>query len=141
MKALTLWRPWPAAIFYLGKDVENRTWPPPASIIGKRIAIHASKKEDKDALSWMLQTLKPGMKDTMRLLVLMESHDVKGAIVGTVVVDSWRNAFTAGSRWAVGPYCWMLKDPIVLAEPITCKGAQGLWNVPEPIVAEMGPFV
>lgn len=43
MKALTLLNPWAQAIAYWGKDVENRTWAPPASLVGERIAIHAGK--------------------------------------------------------------------------------------------------
>lgn len=43
LKALTIWPEWAWAIRWLGKDVENRTWHPPKSIIGKRIALHAGK--------------------------------------------------------------------------------------------------
>jgi len=42
MKALTLWPEWAWAVRRLGKDVENRTWRPPSSVVeGTRIAIHA----------------------------------------------------------------------------------------------------
>lgn len=51
MKALTLWRPWPYAIFHLpphvAKRVENRSWKPPVTLIGHRIAIHAGKTWDE----------------------------------------------------------------------------------------------
>lgn len=43
MKALTLKQPWAWAVAHAGKDVENRTWKPPASVIGHRIAIHAGR--------------------------------------------------------------------------------------------------
>lgn len=38
--ALTLWPEWAYAVAHLGKDVENRSWPPPQTVIRKRIAIH-----------------------------------------------------------------------------------------------------
>lgn len=44
MNALTLWPEWAWSIMHLGKDVENRTWHPPRSICGKRIALHAGRK-------------------------------------------------------------------------------------------------
>lgn len=39
--ALTLWPEWAWAIANLDKRVENRTWAPPISMVGKRIAIHS----------------------------------------------------------------------------------------------------
>jgi len=42
--ALTLWPEWAWAITALGKDVENRVWPAPEWILGKRIYIHAGAK-------------------------------------------------------------------------------------------------
>ena len=42
MRALTLWPEWAWAVARLGKNVENRTWPPPKTLEpGARIAIHA----------------------------------------------------------------------------------------------------
>jgi len=46
MKALTLWRPWPAAIIHSTKRVENRTWVPPRWQLGKDFALHAGKTVD-----------------------------------------------------------------------------------------------
>ena len=47
MVAITLWRPWSWALFH-GKTIENRTWAPPAWIVGKQIVIHAGKTYDKE---------------------------------------------------------------------------------------------
>lgn len=44
MKALTLWPEWAWAVCFLDKRVENRTWKPPASLIGQRIGIHAGAR-------------------------------------------------------------------------------------------------
>lgn len=46
MRALTLYPEWGGfAIPYLGKNIENRTWPPPRETVGEVIAIHSG-------LSW-----------------------------------------------------------------------------------------
>ena len=39
--------------------------------------------------------------------------------------ESW------GDPWAVGPWCWHVDEVLALEEPIPCRGAQGLWYVPE----------
>lgn len=44
LKALTLWRPYSDAIAKGPKRVENRSWRPPDSQIGRFIAIHAGKR-------------------------------------------------------------------------------------------------
>lgn len=43
MKALSLRQPWANAVLYLGKTIENRVWPPPATMLGVEFLIHASK--------------------------------------------------------------------------------------------------
>lgn len=55
LRALTLWRPWDECIVMGPKDIENRTWKPPQSIIGKFIAIHAGQKYDKNAAVEMVE--------------------------------------------------------------------------------------
>ena len=41
------------------------------------------------------------------------------------------------SGWFVGPIGWVLEDVRVLRQPVCCKGAQGLWTVPEDIEARV----
>ena len=43
IRGLTLTCPWGPAIAYWGKDVENRTWAPPQTMVGHYLAIHAGK--------------------------------------------------------------------------------------------------
>ena len=45
MKAITLWQPHASLIASNAKPYETRTWSPPDSMIGKRIAIHAAKRK------------------------------------------------------------------------------------------------
>ena len=49
MKALTLHQPWASLIADGRKPFETRSWAPPRSLIGRRIAIHAGRTVDPDA--------------------------------------------------------------------------------------------
>jgi len=44
--ALTLWEPFASGLVYGPKNVENRPWPPPSSLMGKRFWVHASARYD-----------------------------------------------------------------------------------------------
>ena len=44
MKSLTLHQPWASLIAHGVKSIETRSWAPPQSLVGQRIAIHAGKK-------------------------------------------------------------------------------------------------
>ena len=43
MKAISLWQPWASLIACEAKRIETRSWKPPQSLIGERIAIHAAQ--------------------------------------------------------------------------------------------------
>ena len=148
MKALTLHRPWQRAIMRYGKDIENRGWKPPNSLIGHRLAIHAGQQIDGAGIVRLMSILR-GNK-------LAYAHDAQalcgdpGEIVGTVSVlgwvfgdpgarglMKWSSSFTdreardyLNSNWFSGPYGWVLRDFQLLRNPIPCRGYQKLWNVP-----------
>jgi hypothetical protein len=110
--ALTVRQPWATLIVRGRKDVENRSWRPPRRIIGQRIAVHAAARRvdlhdlDGDALL-----------------------AVRGAIIGTVVVIDCVD--DSPSPWAMDDcYHWLLANPVLLAEPLVCAGARGVWKVP-----------
>lgn len=44
MKALTVWQPWASLIAIGAKPYEFRSWKPPASLVGKQLAIHAGAR-------------------------------------------------------------------------------------------------
>ena len=79
-----------------------------------RILIHASLRvEDDEALK----------------LQLDPNELPRGALVGSVeIVDCVENS---RSKWAIrGQWHWILKSPLVLAEPIPFKGKLGFIRVP-----------
>lgn len=133
MKALTLIRPWPFAIFNCGKDIENRSWKPGAQLKrGELFAIHAGKGWDEDG--------KDFIEDTSGHWTLARRDHPTG-IVGVV-----RYLGVEGdsiSPWFFGPYGWRI-DPVCAftdAEVVPCRGALGLWTLPADVEARVMAIV
>lgn len=136
MKALTLWRPWPWAIFHGGvwaKRIENRPWKPWPSIIGKPIALHAGKAFDKSAVDEILdKTAVYGVPRVLPACATDEGLIGLATVTGYVTTceDAAIKAEQGQERWFVGPYAWVLTNVRTFAEPIRIKGKQGLWDLP-----------
>jgi hypothetical protein len=132
LKAITLIRPWAWAICHAGKRVENRSWHPPLKVIGQRIAVHAGKKYDHRDAEWI--------QATFNVKVPAESLQPTGivatALLSEIVMDRDK-PWTEHRRWYFGPYGWVLEDVRPLPEPIPCRGAQGLWDVPADIAERL----
>ena len=125
MKALTLHAPWAHAVAWLGKPLENRGWPPPLSIVGERIAIHAGLSESQ--IEWRrIDLILAKLNATMPDAPVARGALVCTAIVGSPVTES-------DSPWWIGPIGWPLIDVRRLPEPIPCKGRLGLWTLPEAV--------
>jgi hypothetical protein len=143
--ALTLWRPWTALMVVGPKNIENRDWPPPRWLIGKRLAIHAGLKFDE-----------PGWQTAQGILrqvgfdpfdgALWQMAQTKGSIVGTAVVagyvvkddpragvniDAIPGAFN--SPWFFGRYGWLFTERKALPAPVPCRGAMKLWRLPDAV--------
>jgi hypothetical protein len=142
VKALTIKQPWPDCIVCGWKRVENRTWKPPDDIIGTRIAIHAGKQFDHAGHRrlWKVSDVvgPHGVVSFMGWLCFTPTVHNRarfGAIVATAVVE--RVTTDGDSPWFTGPYGWVLRDVRSLKDPIPCRGAQGLWTVPEEVAARL----
>ena len=147
LRALSLSQPWAWCMTIPQpperKDVENRTWPCPASMIGKRFAIHAAKSWDERGASMMYAE---GLHFPPKATI------TRGAIVALATIDhvviahkpppgsSYRHAATlpeSQKRWFFGPYGYVFVRLAVLPRPVTVAGMQGFWTVPEPIVEDI----
>ena len=129
--ALSLWQPWTEAIFYGPKRVENRSWAPPKTFHGKRLALHTAKKYD-DWSDNFIRALWPEFDDAKRFPA--------GHIVGIVTLTGSRRVREGQpvtDPWACGPCAWELADPVTLAAPIPIRGAQGLWALPPNALASL----
>lgn len=144
MRALTLWRPWDQPVADGAKPVENRPNPPPRSLLGEVVAIHAGQKYDYDGAEFIKAR-------GYRLL----PHDGGriGAIVGVARILGWvdqrrdrgRLATITCERddlerlqavrvnpWFFGPVGILLVDAVAI-RPVKCRGMQGWWTVPEDV--------
>lgn len=142
MRFLSLSQPWlwsidtyapPPGSDVEAKRVENRSWPCPSPVTGERIALHAAKSWDGDAISMFLDY---GM--TYPASRTMYRAGVISSVATVLYCSQQRERFAIGQRrWFFGPWGWALTDVRRLADPIPWKGAQGLRHLPAEITAEI----
>lgn len=120
--ALSVRQPWPWAILFAGKDIENRSWQAVNRGLNQRgrIALHASKgmtrDEYEDAAEFMA-----GIGITVP-----PPHELpRGCIVGSVEVTDV--VTKSESMWFFGPRGLVLRDPIP-CKPMPCVGALGYFK-------------
>ena len=131
MDVITIHQPWPHAIIYLGKPVENRTWRPYERLIGNRIAIHASSTDEPMSSYLAVAEISGGQMPLRGTLPL-------GQIVATALVAGWVHTSGRasdpsllpylGSKWFFGPYGWVLLQVERLERPIRTRGYQRVWK-------------
>lgn len=132
MKAITLHQPWAWCIARSGKRIENRSWAPWPQLIGQRIAIHAGKKWDEDGMDWLIGegVIHWPLADDEVAKIKLQSNIVCTAVIDSVVRES-------ANPWFTGPVGWVLREVETLLVPIACRGAQGLWDVPPGVEAQI----
>jgi hypothetical protein len=123
LKALSIQQPWVHAILREGKDIENRSW---QRDFRDWIALHASGKPRLGG------EFPPGIK-CPDLDTLDYSAICGIARVVDIVTKSRSRWFNQPSRGYIN-YGWVLANITPLREPIECKGALQLWNVPPNIL-------
>lgn len=138
MKALSIKQPWAWAILNAGKRVENRSWH--TSFRGE-ILIHASKlrpakKVPEDFLDDFETVVFTARQAGVELPHITYAKLVvhSGAIVGRArIVDC---VSSSDSPWFCGPFGFVLSD-IELTPIVPCKGALGLWNLPDEVMRHL----
>lgn len=123
---LTLQQPWATAVCDLGKRVENRSWCPPAHMMGEVIAIHAGKTFHEDGADWLAAR----MGRMVRRATVPLGAIVALARIKEVVTERPEDP------WFVGPFGWVLEDVVALP-PLTCPGRRQLWRVPADVRVEI----
>ncbi len=133
--ALTLTAPWASIVIDGPKSIENRSWAPPAWVVGQRIAIHASKTySEEDWLRARSILIKAGV-DTIAAMETWKNWKARAAIIGTARVTGFIDDADATrtidhrNPWFFGRFGWLLADRRSLAEPLPCRGHQKLWGV------------
>jgi hypothetical protein len=150
MKAITVRQPWAWAIMHGGKLIENRTglgmWQP---AVGRRVAIHAGKEWSRRGEESRLIALAYGGARSYRPPRPTSPGIVLAGVIGTVrVVDVHREHGGCCQPWGESSYApvggpvrvdvvhLVLEDPRS-CDPIPCRGALGLWTLPEDVQDEL----
>lgn len=154
MKAISLMQPWAQLVAADLKSIETRSW---STSYRGQLAIHASKTFPSNARRLCYESVAdrevlveddPVMLVGGNLLSLLPSMDEKslplGAIVGVATVydccpvERVRDTITNQERqfgdYSDGRWAWLLHEQRMLEHPIVCRGALGIWNVPERVV-------
>lgn len=152
MQALTLWPEWIPAITRLGKDIENRPWEPPQSLLGKRFALHAGStiggKPGKDSIYQGIAAVvhmarRAGWNGSYHYgpdgvtfqrgeeEVTVNVADIRlSAVVATCRLAGFGVGLEAKDPWAASLMVnWKIDEVIVLPEPVPCRGYQKLWGL------------
>lgn len=139
MLALTLYQPWATLATTLMpsgqaiKTVEIRThrrW----KLKGKRLAIHAGKKWDKEGSAIAVRYLdKLGFPEEEIAALLVRAREVHGHVLGTVHCRDVRgmgpdDAAFALCDWDHELYAYVLDELIPLDIPVPATGRQGVWH-------------
>lgn len=141
MRALSVRQPWALAICH-GKDVENRSR---ATWHRGLIAVHASKAFDVTDPDILL--------DVAEMIGLTpeqaEQQDHRGAVIAVAEIVGCHLHTDPVARcdfgdapicswWAArGQWHWQLANVRTLAAPVPCKGALGLWRLPDDVDAQV----
>lgn len=130
MKAISIRQPWAWLIMHARKDIENREWP---TKVRGRVLVHASKGMTIDEWSGAWEFAKGSGASPKAMEQNLTFHTIeRGGIVGSVEIVDCVTA--SNSRWFVGTYGFVLRDP----QPLTfrpIKGALGFFEVPEELTA------
>jgi activating signal cointegrator 1 len=146
MKAISLIQPYATLILLGYKQLETRSWQ--TSHRGN-LAIHASAGKPDWARA-VCET-DPYIRRALEKHGLTFDTLPRGAVLGTVgvrgmhvidkplVVRISPLEFACGDYSMPGRYAWELFAPVPLAEPIPCRGALSVWEVPTEVVQQIYP--
>jgi len=135
MRFLSFSQPWLWSITDLpdptAKRIENRKWMPSIRMIGQRIALHAAKSWDDNAIPFFIHH---GIDHPARRELYEVSAIVAVATIDRIVSEA-RTLPDDQRRWFFGPYGWVFVDVRRLPEPIAMAGAQGLRELAPDVTA------
>lgn len=148
MKALSIWQPWASLLMANIKEHETRGWPPPRSLLGERIAVHASKTRNGVDL-FAASMGSPICVETQAAQAIGFSDPARplpfGCILGTAVlsyamkIDSVYASVQSARElalgdWTPGRWAWCFVDHRPLAAPIPYRGQQGIFDLPDSVL-------
>ncbi len=144
LPALSVWQPWASLLAFRVKRYETRSWAPSPSLIGRQLAICASKTT-QGMDSFAGEEDGPESLRVQGLRVLRQTgvdlhHLPLGMVVGVGVLaevvptqGDGRPSITPLEEslgdWSAGRTAWRLDDVHALDQPIPVLGRQGLFTL------------
>lgn len=125
MLAFSIQQPWAHSILHFGKDVENRKW---RTDFKGRVIVHAGKRFDLDGYEYLI--------DELPIEASLPASDAFacGVFLGTVEIYGCFPVERVESKWAFGPWCFLLRNPLAFGEPIAGKGQLGFFEPPREVI-------
>lgn len=140
LSALSVHQPWASCIARGWKLVENRSWRPPAHVVGRDLAIHATVRpvevvdevEARDLLARFHGVPLPrGTRYVHGAIVAV------ARVVGVCLPDGSGCPEQVRHWHRAGSFGWLLGDVRRLAQPLQARGQQGVWMVPGELVHQI----
>lgn len=130
MKAISICNPWTWYIIHGWKLLENRTW---ASRHEGLLLIQCSQRIlAADRTEAQRMAMAAGYTGVMPSLAELQA--MCGKIVGQVTQVGCVTQHA--SPFFAGPYAHVYENPILYRNPVKWRGEQGIFNVPDHVVAE-----
>lgn len=133
MRCITIRPPWSLLVADGRKDIENR---PRRTKIRGDVLIHSGKRYDKGAEPRIIAACK---KLGLAAPTMEEMRNApRSAIIGVMRIRDCvekREVARESRAWASGPFCYLLEQSRVFAQPIPWSGQLGFFEVPERVVA------
>ena len=145
IKTLSLWEPWATLVLLGHKRWETRSWPAPAWLVNRRIAVHAADRFDREAWECRIERVLQNHGIAPREVAARAGRN-RGCVLCTArLAACWKmtpaliaeqtGLELALGGWEAGRWAWELADVRPLDPPVVCAGNRGLWwwDAPEGI--------
>lgn len=143
MLGLSVWQPWASLIAAGAKRYETRSWQPPASLVGQRLAICSSQTEEG-----LLASAEDQAFSRLCLRRLGRQPLPMGTVVAVVTVAGFICTTAPAARrisarerlvgnWSLGRYAWRLADVQALSAPVPVTGSQRFFHLPLRVLAQV----
>jgi hypothetical protein len=132
MKALSLWQPWASAIADGEKRIETRHW---STYYRGPLLIHAAKQGPKSQVADWIDDLMLDLDVDLIPFGALVAVSKLARCCRAEDLDVSEREDQLGD-FSEGRFGWMLTDVRAFKEPIPFKGMQGIFDVPEDVVAD-----
>ena len=122
MKAFTVYQPYAYAIVAGLKEYETRSM---RTNIRGRVAVHAAKGRSFISMEAVMALPK---YPALRFGAVLGTVEIVDCLPAEEVINILTERERSLGNFSPGHFAWVLKNPVMFAEPVTARGKQGWWN-------------